>query len=302
MDRIRLYIDEIIGYKNSFFIHACIFANPDNCDAFEKDMTKLIDENRNVLGKDFKGFHANRLGESNWTKLSPIYEKVIQLIFCNSLGVHIYLESKNKHDKNREPIKNWLKSNLESEDKTNKVKRAFNDLKPADFPVLYNRFDMLYIFLIHKDKYGQNCEFEIYPDSTGKVLDYKNKTVEFVSSNLVRKTFDFYSSFDILANAFIETFDEIKYLPNNNQKVIKFSPQSDSDCFLIQACDIIANFLFHWLNYNSGIIDNKSKLKADLFSKYFPLLEADVFVKNNFALIDNKLSCINHEMKINIRK
>ncbi|MDA3905118.1 MAG: hypothetical protein PF484_03495 [Bacteroidales bacterium] len=302
MDRIRLYIDEIIGYKNSFFIHACIFANPDNCDAFEKDMTKLIDENRNVLGKDFKGFHANKLGESNWTKLSPIYEKVIQLIFCNSLSVHIYLESKNKYDKNREPIKNWLKSNLESKDDTNKVRKAFKNLNPNDFPVLYHRFDMLHIFLIHKDKYGQNCEFEIYPDSSGKVTDYKEKSIEFISSDLTKKTFDFYSSFDILANAFIETFDEIGYIPNNNQRVINFSPTDDSDCFLIQACDIIANFLFHYLNYNSGIIDKNSKLKANLFSKYFPLLKGDEFVRKNFTIIDNKLSCINSEMKINITK
>lgn len=299
-NRIRLYIDEV--KEKSFFIHACLFANPSACDTFESDMIKLIEENRNILGNDFKGFHARDLNQSNWNKHAPIYEKIIQLIFFNSIGFHIYLESKNKHDKNSEKLKNWLKSNLESKDDSNKVRKAFKDLNPDDFPVLYHRFDMMHVSLIHKDKYGQNCEFEIYPDSSGKVLHYKKKSIEFTSTNHIKKTFNFYSSFDILANALIETFDEIGYLPNNNQRVIKFSLISDTDSFLIQACDIIANFLLHYIRFTSGIIDINSKLKSYLFTKYFIIEEGNEFVKNNFAVIDNKVSCINSEMKLNILK
>jgi hypothetical protein len=300
-DRIRLYIDETKGFKNNFFIHSCVFANPSNCDAFESDLIKIISDNRPILGVDFKGFHSNRLSNSNWNKLSPIYEKVIQSIFNNKLGVHMYLESKNKYDKNSGLLKNWLKTELENE--TSKVHKAFSNLKQEDYPVLYNRFEMIYIFLIHKDKYGQNCEFEIYPDSSGKVLDYKTKTIELTSSNNLRsKTFDFYDTFGLLVNAFIDTFDAIKYLPNNNQKVIKYSPTNDSDCFLIQACDIVSNFLFNYIRYHSGIIDKNSKLKADLFSKYFLLIDDDSFMKNNFSVVNNNAFCINPKMKINIIK
>lgn len=298
-DRIRLYIDEVKGYENSFFIHTCIYASPSSCDTFESDMIKLIDSNRNTLGKDFKGFHANKLNQSNWRKIAPIYESVIRLIVFNSLSVHIYLESKHKHDKNSQVLKNYLKSQLD--DKTSTLRKALGNIKSKDFPVIYNRFEMLYIFLIHKNKFGQNCEFEIYPDSTGKVLDYVNKKIELVSSNkMTKRTVDFYTLFEILANLFIDILDEIKYLPNKNQNVIRYTPTDDSDCSLIQACDIISNYLFNYFKYHSGINDLNSKLKADVFANYFPILNGEDFVKTNFTIVDDNVVCINKNMKKNI--
>ncbi len=301
MNKVQLYIDETKG--KDFFIHACIFSNPNNCIAFENDIKNLIIENRNIVGKDFKGFHARDLNKKNWNKLSPIYERIIQLIFINSLDIHIYLESKNKYDKNSKTLRNWLKNNLEDTDNKNKVRQTFYDIAPKDFPVLYNRFDMLYIFLIHKNKFCENCEFEIYPDSSGKVLDYKQEKIEFThSSQKIRKSLNFYDSFHILANAFIETFDEIGLTPNNNQKVTKFSPTNDIDCFLIQACDILANFTYHHLNFIFGNNNPNSKLKSELYSRYIPIKKDNEILRDSFSILNGELHCINKDMKININK
>ena len=116
MNRIQIYSDGSKTEGDTIFIVTNIWGWSKACHQYEQEMATLVKENRGILGKDFKKFHASKLGNKNWNKISSPYidsiNKLFSFIKTNYLNVLIFIESNQKHSANSKFLKDCLKENL----------------------------------------------------------------------------------------------------------------------------------------------------------------------------------------------
>jgi hypothetical protein len=308
MNTTLIYLDEILGYKNSFYITTSIWGNPLQIDRFEKGISKIILRHQKDLGKNFIAFHANRLNAKNWNRISPAYLKVLELLFesiyKNEINILLFIESKQKRENNSTIMKSMLKKALN--DTSNDLGKQFKYVDRRDLPALYHRIDNIYNFLLHRDLFGgPNQKFHYHPDSKGKILRYKDKMIplyrEYSNGKSITHLYNFYDVIAILANPMMKFAEDIMgWEKPICQKITKYEPLNDKDSKSIQTCDLLTNFFLHFLRMKLGIKDQNSILKGKWLDKqnifnetqkaflpFFKVKDGEVFYKD-----DNLKHCI----------
>jgi len=188
------------------------------------------------------------------------------------------------------------------ENRESVIGKQFKSLADTDLPALYHRIDQLFIYLLYRDRMGDDGDqFEFYPDSSGKILNYSDKEFP-VSGHLpIIVDLQFYELVRILGNSLAKSITLTGW-PVKKQELIKFEPQKWSSNYITQTCDILANFFFNFLRFQVGLKDKKYQLKAEALSKHFLLKELLPGIKENFILDSETkdVTCINKELLITI--
>lgn len=303
MKNIQIYTDDTRGVKQTFQVIATIWGEPANCKLYSDSVEAIIKSNTR-LGADFKGLHSYNLNADNWTTLGTTFQQVLEKLFefvsDGKLNIQITLVSQNRYDANAGYLKNLIKVQLE--DRTSVIGQQFKSLADTDLPALYHRIDQLFVYLLYRDKLGDDGdEFEFYPDSTGKILNYHDKEFP-VSGNLpIVWNLEFFELIRILGNSLAKSINATNW-PIKKQELIKFEPQKWSSNYLTQSCDILSNFFFNYLRYQVGLKDKKYELKTNALTKHFLLDELLPEIKKSFILDTetNDVICIDQQLLVTI--
>lgn len=304
---VDIYLDETKGFNESFQIDTAIYGDSSNCESFKKAMNEIVQDNKSIL-KIFNGFHAHELNEKQWKTRGQVYIKVLrklkEFIDEKKINVLIFIESKEKKANNAIVLKNEFKKGLVQKDSS--LSKIYSHLEENDYRAIYERVDQLYIYLLHRDKFGENNEkFNFYPGSSGKILHYKDKSFPLKVSNCDTHPIRFFDIVKITANALSKTLSSLNgWSKSKEQKIINFEPLKDKDNYIIQCCDIVSNFFLNFLRIQLGIHDPIYQLKSDAFSDIFEIDLEKVhsnFKSKEFVDKEDKafkeVICINHEMR-----
>lgn len=303
-DTISIHADETKGDQNSFFITTSIWGFSHNCGEYERTIKSLIAKHRRVLGKDFKGFRANKLQLRNWTKLSPIYLEVVhnllKFIEAKKLRCLIYIESQKKNEMNSQFLRQILRDHLP--DKSNPLGEIFQYTLERDLTAIYERADKLYNYLYHRKTFGsKNQTFNYFPDSSGKILKYKNKKIPVMATSPINYgTIIFEDFFRVLtwtANALANAMSNFGWHPNYPQTLLHFEPLRDEDSILIQTADMISNFILHVCRSIAGTTNHLSVLKSNAILQFKVFDKLAHEIKDDFQQVSGKCICVNDELK-----
>lgn len=303
MKKIQIFTDDTRDDKQTFQIISSIWGEPNNCVAYIDEVEAIIKNNKK-LGADFKGLHSYNLNDSNWTTLGTTFEDVLNKLFeyvaSGKLNIQLTLVSKNKYDSNTGYLKNLIKVQLENRNSV--IGKQFASLADTDLPALFHRIDQLFVYLFYRDKFGDNGDqFEFYPDSTGKILNYKEE--EFPMSGNLQIIWDlkFFELIKILGNS-LAKFITLTGWSVKQQELIKFEPKKWSENYLTQSCDILANFFFNYLRFNLGRTEKKYELKAKALTKHFLIDELLPEIKKAFTLDKdtNDIICTDQNLLVTI--
>jgi hypothetical protein len=303
MKTIQIYTDDTRDDKQTFQVISSIWGLPDNCKSYS-DEVKIIIKSNTRLGTDFKGLHSYNLNDSNWSTLGITFEQVLNKLFeyvtTGKLNIQLTLVSRNRYDSNAGYLKNLLKIQLE--DRNTVIGKQFKSLADGDLPALYHRIDQLFIYLLYRDKFGgDGDQFEFYPDSTGKILNYHDKEFPMSGNLPIIWDLEFFELIRILGNSLAKVITLTGW-PVKQQELIKFEPQKCSANYLTQSCDILANFFFNYLRFNLGRTDKKYELKAAALKKHFLLDELLHEIIKTFSLdsTSNDVICIDQNLLVTI--
>ena len=303
MKTIQIYTDDTRDDKQTFQVISAIWGQPESCRTYSDEVETIIKSNTR-LGADFKGLHSYNLNDSNWSTLGVTFEQVINKLFeyvsAGKLNLQMTLVSKNRYDSNAGYLKNLLKVQLK--DRNSVIGKQFQSLADTDLPALYHRIDQLFIYLLYRDKFGDNGDqFKFYPDSTGKILNYQDKEFPMSGNLPIIWNLDFFELIRILGNSLAKVISLTGW-PVKEQELIKFEPQKWSSNYLTQSCDILANFFFNYLRFNLGRTDKKYELKASALTKHFMLDELLPEIKKSFSLdaTTNDIVCTDQSILVTI--
>jgi hypothetical protein len=221
-------------------------------------------------------------------------------VSAGKLNLQLTLVSRYKYDLNAGYLKKLIKVQLE--DRNSVIGKQFASLADTDLPALYHRIDQLFIYLLYRDKFGDNGDqFEFYPDSTGKILNYHDKEFPMSGNLPIIWELSFFKLIKILGNS-LATVITLTGWPVQQQELVKFEPQKWSANYLTQSCDILANFFFNYLRFNLGRTDKKYELKASALTKHFLLDELLPEIKKSFSLdaTTNDVICIDEKLLVTI--
>jgi hypothetical protein len=221
-------------------------------------------------------------------------------VSAGKLNLQLTLVSRYKYDLNAGYLKKLIKVQLE--DRNSVIGQQFASLADTDLPALYHRIDQLFIYLLYRDKFGDNGDqFEFYPDSTGKILNYHDKEFPMSGNLPIIWELSFFKLIKILGNS-LATVITLTGWPVQQQELVKFEPQKWSANYLTQSCDILANFFFNYLRFNLGRTDKKYELKASALTKHFLLDELLPEIKKSFSLdaTTNDVICIDEKLLVTI--
>ncbi len=303
MNIIQIYTDDTRDDKQTFQVISAIWGLPENCKSYSDSVEAIIKSNTR-LGVNFKGLHSYNLNDKNWSTLGVTFQQVLEKLFefvtSGKLNLQLTIVSKNSYEANAGYLKNLIKVHLQ--DRNSIIGQQFKSLADIDLPALYHRIDQLFVYLLYRDKFGDDGDqFEFYPDSTGKILNYHDKEFP-VSGNLpIIWDLKFFELIKILGNSLAKTIILTGW-PVKKQELLKFEPQKWSANYLTQSCDILANFFFNYLRYNLGRTDKKYELKANVLSKHFLLDEILPEIKKSFALdtTTNDIICTDQNILVTI--
>jgi len=303
MKTIQIFTDDTRDDKQTFQVISAIWGQPENFKAYSDEVENII-KNNTRLGADFKGLHSYNLNDSNWSTLGVTFEQVLNKLFeyvsDGKLNLQLTLVSRNRYDSNAGYLKNLIKVQLE--DRNSVIGKQFASLADTDLPALYHRIDQLFIYLLYRDKFGDNGDqFEFFPDSTGKILNYHDKEFPMSGNLPIICDLGFFELIKILGNSLAKVITLTGW-PVKQQELIKFEPQKWSANYLIQSCDILANFFFNYLRFNLGRTDKKYELKASALTKHFLLDDLLPEIKKSFSLdtTTNDIICIDQNLLVTI--
>ncbi len=303
MKIIQIYTDDTRDDKQTFQVISSIWGEPENCIAYSNEVDAIIKSNAK-LGTEFKGLHSYNLSDSNWSTLGMTFEQVLNKLFeyvsIGKLNLQLTLVSRNRYDSNAGYLKNLIKVQLE--DRSSVIGKQFASLAQTDLPALYHRIDQLFIYLLYRDKFGDNGDqFEFFPDSTGKILNYHDKVFPMSGNLPIIWDFSFFELIKILGNSLAKVITLTGW-PIKQQELIKFEPQKWSANYLTQSCDILANFFFNYLLFNSGKPDKKYELKSSALTRHFLLDDLLPEIKKSFSLdtTTNDIICVDQNLLVTI--
>jgi hypothetical protein len=295
MTKIQVYSDETKANNNSFLIYAMIYGAPDKMEEFNDELKTIIHP-KESKDKDFKGLHSHNLNESNWHTIGIKFESVLDAlkkhILQGNINAKVCIIAAEKNKNNTGYLKDLIKKELLKDG--SKIKEMFSSLSINDHPALYHRLDQLFLYFIYRDRLGPSgTYFELYPDSSGKILSYKEKEFNVTGSHNISADLKFYELVKVLGNTIAKVFSKLKFpgWSHSDQEIEKIEPLKWSDSCIIQLCDILANFFYCYLRYNVGLTDKKYKLKSDALSTRFGFNDFLSKVKANFELRDGEVFC-----------
>ncbi len=300
METIEIYSDDTKCNKNTFRINVVVWGTHDAFTEYKSQVQKLIDVNRVILGKDFKGFHSYNLNEKNWKTVGRVYQQVLEsfigYVRAGKLHFLINLESEDIYKANAGYLKNVAKENMEKRESD--FGKIFKSLSELDLPAFYHRADQLFVFLRYRDKFGKDTdEFILHPDSSGKILRYDSIEVD-VSGDIFKDyPIEFYEMIKVWGNSLAKII-KAEGWPSGGQRLVKFHPLKSSNDYMIQTCDIISNFFFNFLRFQAGVVDPKSKLKSDALSQLIDLSGHATTVKASFSQQDGEVVCNSKDLKV----
>jgi len=221
----------------------------------------------------------------------------------------ISLESKEKYDSNSKFLENIFKEYLLN--RNSPFGEIFKHIPEEDLIAIYKRAPNLYNYVANRDKFGgPNQMFEYYPDSSGKVLNYRNE-IRSVESPGIGKgipiLLHFFEIIRLIGDNLAKALNEPK-IRNRigweekpfNQKLVKFEPKNDEDSYLIQSADVMSNFFLHLIRHLVGIRNRNSEKKAKI------LIDSGLFddcldkIKENFRIQNGACVCSNSNLKVGI--
>jgi hypothetical protein len=308
MDKIQIYTDETFGDNNNYFITSSVFGSSSDCSDFQSAILDIRNKNLKVLGSDFKGFHASKLGVKNWSKISPIFTQVIetlkQFIVDSRLGLLVHLESKAVYEKNSTYIENFLKTNVLNKDGL--LGENFQHISETDLIAIYRRAPKIYNYLLHREKFGKESqEFEYFPDSSGKILNYKNlafklQTTSKSESPGVTAEFPFYDIIKITTNGLVRGFIKTGWNTYPYQHMSLFEPIPDEQSYVLQAADMISNLVYNLVKKASGSSDDLVVKKASLLTSNGLFHDIEPQLATEFEIKEGKTVAKSDTLKHNI--
>ena len=308
-NRIILYSDDTFEQRKNFIITTFIWGDPSSCRDFENSIRKLVKNNKTNSNHNFKVFHAYKINKRNWHNFQPLLSKVLDKLkyyldqqFLNML---IHIESRNKFNNNSKVIEKVLKELLL--DRNSSLGNIFRYINHEDLIPLYKRSYKLYLYMYLRWKFGGPfTEFTYYPDSSGKILKYRNRKC-FINDRKGPVLLPFFEIitklFNMLAKAVNESDDLDKIgwrKAPPGQKLIKFEPKEDEQSFLIQTADIVSNLFLNLIKFKIGYKSDISSKKAKLLLKMRSFDTILNKIEENFILKNGVCHCINKNLRVTI--
>ena len=300
MAEIEIYSDETKCNKNTFKIYVMVWGEKLHCSSFKNDIINIIDDNRKILGKDFKNFHSYKLGIKNCNSTGPVYKQVLNLlknsIVEKRLQMLLRIESTAMYERNAGYLKRVAEVNMKKRE--SEFGRIFKSLDDKDLPAFYHRADQLTIFLKYRDKFGlDNDKLYFFPDSVGKILRYEGLKFDVSGKENINHSFNFYDLIKIWGNSLCNIINKDGW-PNGGQRLEKFQPLKSDDDYLIQTCDIISNFFFNYLRQQVGIQDEGSLFKADALNDILDLSPHKSQINLAFEKDGDEVVCVDPDLKV----
>lgn len=295
--KIQIYTDETKSNDGSFIIYSMIYGKPDDISSLNDELKKIIHPDREK-DNDFKGLHSHKLNDSNWNTLSKKFEssldKLLEFFKLSKIGIKLCIIGSKKNENNTEFLKDLLKKELDNKD--SKVKKIFESLEKKDHPALYHRLDQLFLYFLYRDRLGgEGTEFEFYPDSSGKILSYKDKKFRATGSDNQSTDLQFFEFVRVLGNTFAKVIGAMKF-PGwsiSKQELVKYDSLKWSDSYLIQLCDVLANFCFNHIRFLVGKTEKKYELKSNALTNRINLDNLNSKIKVGFQIKDGDVTCLN---------
>jgi len=303
-DKIQIYTDETKANDGSFIIYSMIYGKPEDISALNNDLINIIHPSGGK-DKDFKGLHSHNLNESNWKTFGKKFEdsldKLVEYVKLKNVGIKICIIGAKKNENNAGFLKNMIKKELVKNG--SKIKEMYKSLDKKDHPALYHRLDQLFLYFLYRDRMGgEGTEFEFYPDSSGKILSYKEQEFRATGTHHQSADLKFYEFVRILGNDIAKVIGLKGFggWSKSNQELIKYDSLKWSDSYIIQLCDILANFCFNHIRYIAGKSGKKYELKSKALADRIGLAELDSRIKVRFEIKDGDITCIDGYMLLTI--
>jgi hypothetical protein len=309
MSVVRVYSDESFCSKKSFRVISLLWGNPGYCELFNQEISDLVENNRSVLGPDFKEFHAINLSDQNWHVMSPIYDKILELLFtrirAKNLGMFVVVISEDRFKNNA----GWLTEIVRNAitDRASVFGKLFISLEQKDLPAVYYRVNQLFPIFKYREFFAlPGDELEYYPDSTGKVLNYSNAQFAMSGTLPFSLSFKYFDIIRILGDSYLKSFSSVVEefgwtgWPTSEQHLTIFKPTDSSSSYLIQTCDIVSNFLFNYIRHTVGLPDKKYELKSKAIERYMSLQNITPYIKASFTVDGTDVVCNDLDLWANI--
>ncbi len=295
MTRIQLYSDETKADNNSFLIYSMIYGTPEKIKELNDELGKVIHPTGSTI-TTFKGLHANRLNEKNWHTTGKIFEDALDVlkkhVLQNEVNVKLCVIASEKNKNNTGFLKELIKKELVKEG--SKIKEMYSSLKIEDHPALYHRLDQLFLYFIYRDRLGPSgTYFELFPDSSGKILSYKEKEFFVTGSYNLSADLKFYELIKVLGNTIAKVVGKLSFpgWSHSEQEIEKVEPLKWSDSYIIQLCDLLANFYYCMLRFNVGLTDKIYEYKSNALSQRLEFSDMADKIKEEFELKDGEVFC-----------
>lgn len=294
---LQVYSDDTSASDNTLKITVTISGTPEHCERYRNLIDKIILNGKK--GADFKGIHALNINDDNWNSTGKIAENILatlkSFIDSGELKAMILLQGKENFDANAGYLKDLFKKQILSEKSS--IHHSFKSLDISDYPALYHRIDQLCTFFKLRDRLGrEGDEFELFPDSEGKILRYKEAEFKLAGTLPIESNFHFYEIIKILGNALMKMTATLPGWPSINQSITKFDPKKWSDDTIVQTCDIIANFFLNHLRYKTGITEKKYEYKSLALEK---IIDFNMNINKEFIRLDTSgkdITCLRKEL------
>lgn len=295
MPSVHVYSDETKANNNSFLIYSMIYGDPEKIKELNDEL-KLVIHPKESKDKKFKGLHSHNLNESNWHTLGQKFEKALDIlkkqVLQNEINIKVCIIASEKNNNNTGFLKDLIKNELVKEG--SKIKEMFSSLKIEDHPALYHRLDQLFLYFLYRDRFGPSgTNFELYPDSSGKILSYKEKEFLVTGFHNLSADLKFYELIKILGNTIAKVIGALKFpgWSHSEQEIEKVEPLKWSDSYIIQVCDLLANFFYCALRFHVGLIEKKYELKSKALTQRFEFDNFGDKIKEKFELKDGEVFC-----------
>jgi len=180
MEGINIYSDDTFAENKNFIISTFLWGDPGACISYESIISEIVKKliKENILQDNFRGFHASELNAGNWNRKSKPFKDVLRKFHyyahIKQLKALIYLESRKKFEANSKLMENVLKRTLL--DRNSHLGSVYQHIPEDDLLCIYKNAKEMYHYLLHRGKFGgDNTNFRYYPDSCGRILDFKDE-------------------------------------------------------------------------------------------------------------------------------
>ena len=295
--RLELYLDESAPQNGSFFIHVGICGTTGMNREFQTQAEAIVAKHSIALGgSSFKEFKGQNLTEKNWRSISPAFREMLEA-FVNMHNSAYETRSLITF----EAIK-LIKSNVDF--LAQHIKYAITQICPeveeSKAIAISKEAQLLWWLITRKWQFSSlHKELYIFPDEKGSSIRRLQEIWGLTSSLGSVLLDDRPVVLGRLARAIEKALKKLgnqsEYLENPSPSIKKITAIKSSDCYLVQACDIVAHLYLAYLRHKAGSPKCIHQLKADMLSQYIELQEASHI--QNMQWDGNEVTCTDPNLK-----